>query len=144
MGKRGRKSAAAQTAPRSVPDDNVAKLPQRPEAPKSLTKAEAERWREYVAEHAADRFTKSDLRLLHDLVKTETLIEQCDEQIASEGQYLESDRGNWSPHPAVLLRDRHSKLVVKLQQALRLCPSSRYEARAQGAKPQKSRKPWET
>lgn len=139
MGKRGRKSAAELATVKA----GVEALPQRPEPPEDLDEASQERWREIVNEYAVGRFTETDLSLLADLVRTEALIRKCDADIEEYGQYIKSDRGNLGPHPAVLLRDRHVKTAVKLQQALRLNPSSRYEARSKDAKPQTKRKPWE-
>lgn len=138
MGKRGRKSEAelSTVAP-------VAELPQRPEPPKTLDEAGQARWREIVGALPTDYLKPSDYPLLVDLIETEQYVAYYKQVIEDEGHFVESDRGNLTPHPAVLLRDRYMKTAVKLQQSLRLCPSSRADRKTKGLQKGGGKKPWE-
>ena len=135
MGQRGPKSKAEVMAP--VPTV----LPRRPEAPAHLDDVGQFRWREIVNEMPVDRLRASDLVLLADLIKTEQYARECDQNIAAHGQVIGP---GVQINPAVLLREKHMRIIVALQRALRLCPSMRMRQDA-GSLPTKkpANKPWE-
>ena len=136
MGDRGRKSQAEIMAP--VP----AVLPERPRPPDHLGEDGRARWTELVNELPVERFRASDLKMLADLVKSEQYVEKCDEIIGEHGQVIGPGA---QINPAVTLREKHLRVIVALQRALRLCPSMRM--RQDAAKLRQSgtaaKKPWE-
>ena len=135
MGRRGPKSQAEIMAP--VPTA----LPRRPPPPARFARQDKDRWRAIVNELPVDRLRASDLVLLADLVTTERYVRECDENIATHGQVIGP---GVQINPAVLLRERHMRIVVALQRALRLCPSMRMRQEAGSlAKTKPAAKPWE-
>lgn len=135
MGRRGPKSPAEIMAP--VPTE----LPQRPAPPDELDDAGRARWRELVNELPVGRFRVSDLRMLADLIRSEQYVAECDENIRINGQVVGP---GVTINPAVVLREKHLRIIVALQRALRLCPSMRVRqdsAKLNDTGPKK--KPWE-
>ncbi|KKN71024.1 hypothetical protein LCGC14_0424410 [marine sediment metagenome] len=139
--KRGRKSAAELEA---VPD--VSELPTPPPPPATLDDAGCERWREIVNEHGADRFRKSDLQLLEQLVRCEQSTATMDRNIELHGEIIGDGTRAARPieNPAVKVRDKLLRQTLALQVKLRLCPSTRMRADtaklARGVK--KKERPW--
>ena len=135
MGRRGPKSQSEIMAP--VPTA----LPRRPAAPASLNAAGKRRWRDLVSELPVDRLRTSDLQLLTDLIQTEQYARQCDKNIAKHGQVIGPGA---LINPNVVLREKHMRIIIALQRALRLCPSMRVRHEAGSLKEKNpAKKPWE-
>ena len=125
----------------------VETLPQLPKPPSYFTLQEKGYWRKIVGGLPADYWRPSDMMLLEQLCRIQALIKRCDALLKKSplGQFITSDRGNLSEHPAVMLRDRHVKTMVQLQKALRLCPSSRMQKTNAALKNKGGiKRPWET
>ena len=135
MGARGPKSKAELAA---LPTP----IKKRPKPPRRLDRRGRARWREIVGELPAGRFRASDLKMLEDMIVTEKYIAGCDDSIREHGQIIGPGA---RVNPATELRNKHVGVLVKLQRALRLCPSMRM--RQEDGKPGKHRpagkKPWE-
>lgn len=131
--KRGPKSAAEKLTP--VPTA----LPERPRPPERLRAEDRARWRVLVNELPVDRFRASDLEMLAELVITERYVRECNEVIDSDGHFAGD-----GIHPAVVLREKYTRVMVALQRALRLCPSMRMRHESGKLKDTTRRKkPWE-
>ena len=138
MGDRGPTSEAELSAVAPVTD-----LPERPEPPPLFTLKEKATWWKITMGLPADHWRPSDLMLLEELCVITRLIQDCDTVLKETGQFIFSDRGNLSEHPAVMLRDRHVKTMVQIQKALRLCPSARVQKTDKGLGKTARKKPWE-
>lgn len=138
MRKRGRKSAAEL---KTVAD--VAALPQRPLPPSDFGEEPAQRWHEIVDALPADYWRPSDLVQLADMIRTEQLVELCDQQIAIEGQVAITNAGP-KVHPAVTARKGHLATIAAIQRSLRLCPSARTRPDAAKLQDRKAgKRPWQ-
>ena len=138
MGDRGTKSDADLSAV-----SNVSELPERPDPPPLFSLKEKATWWKITMGLPADYWRPSDLILLEELCIIIRMIQDCDTILKETGQFIRSDRGNLSEHPAVMLRDRHVKTMVQLQKALRLCPSARMQKTAGDLQKRGRKKPWE-
>ena len=117
MGRRGPKSSEEKRA--AV----AAVLPERPGPPGGrLNDAGVARWWEIVNELPVHRFRASDHNMLSDLIITEQLVAQCNENISINGPLMGP---GVVENPAVRMRASHLRTIVQLQRALRLCPSMR-------------------
>jgi hypothetical protein len=106
----------------------------------------AARWTAIIDDWPVDHWRPSDLRLLEDLVVTESYVHDCDELIAIEGMTAIGANGGSVAHPAVIMRRGHLATVLGLQRALRLCPSTRTRAEKAGLHERAGaggKRPWE-
>lgn len=139
--KRGRKSKEEL---KGLP--NVSDLPLPMPAPDTLNDAGRERWRQIVNEHGADRFRKSDRVLLEQLIRSEQLAADMEQNIELNGAIIgEGRNGRPVENPACKILNRTVAQMMSLHVKLKLCPSTRYRADSGSLQhPKKSKKrPWE-
>lgn len=118
----------------------------RMEPPEFLTDAEAAEWRDIVSSLPADYFRPSDVALLAAFCTASAVYKQARALIAEKGLVIADERGKLTANPASQILTAQASSMAQMAGKLRLCPSSRYNAKSANTKANSvgaGSKPWQ-
>jgi P27 family predicted phage terminase small subunit len=141
---RGRKSAAEH----EVSSLGVVRLTDaRIQPPDHLSERELNEWHSIVDSLPADWFRPADISLLAAYCTASAIYKEAREAIEEHGIMIKDEsRGRYYANPAQTLLSTQASAMAQLAVKLRLCPSSRYEAKGAGAAgrgAKQTKRPWE-
>jgi P27 family predicted phage terminase small subunit len=116
------------------------------EPPEFLGEAEAAEWREIVQSMPADYFRPSDAPLLAAFCMASAIYKQAGALIAEKGLIISDPSGRQMANPASAVLTAQASSMAQMAGKLRLCPSSRYNAKSANTKANSvgaGSKPWE-